>query len=91
MFYPFCEICTDDGDIAVVQSPLTKDGHTVVHFEKPDSVYGFKTVEITVPDYIIGNRIGFTDDELSSLLQFTQNTAHLLLKYAQIPGGVNEA
>ena len=36
MYYPYCTI---QESIEVVHTPL-KNGYTVVHFEKPDSIFG---------------------------------------------------
>ena len=87
MFFPFCRI----DDIEVVQSPLSKDGFTTVHFEQPDEIYCFKTLDVVVPSYRVSGLVGFTPDEVSYLVQFCSHVSHLLIKYAQIPGGVNNA
>lgn len=46
MFYPYCVI---NDSIEVVHTPLTKDGKTMVHFEEPDEIVGFKTLDCMIP------------------------------------------
>lgn len=87
MFYPFCRF----EDIEVVQSPLSKDGFTTVHFEQPDEVYCFKTLDVQVPTYTTSSIVGFTKNEVVMLVQFCQQMAHVLLKYAKVQGGIDNA
>lgn len=82
MFYPFCRF----EDIEVVQSPLSKDGFTTVHFEQPDEVYCFKTLDVQVLTYTTSGIVGFTKNEVAMLVQFCQQMAHVLLKYAKVQG-----
>ena len=87
VFFPFCTY----KDIEVAQSPLSKDGFTTVHFEQPDEIYCFKTVDVLIPTYAVSGIIGFTSDEVAELVSFCQQMSHLLLKYAKVPGGINNA
>lgn len=86
MYYPYCVI---KDSIEVVHTPL-RDGKTLVHFEEPDEVVGFKTLDCMIPSYSITNIIGFTQEEVNFLVQFCKNNAHLLLEYAS-KGGIANA
>lgn len=87
MYMPFCKI----NDIEVVHTPLDERGVTTVRYEQPDRLFGFKVLVLTVPEYVIVDRVGFTDDEVSYLIQFAVDLSPLLVKYAGIEGGVNNA
>ena len=78
MFYPYCTI---NDSIEVVHTPLN-NGKTMVRFEEPDEIVGFKTLDCIILSYLISNIIGFNQDEINFLIQFCQNNAHLLLEYA---------
>lgn len=86
MYYPYCTI---QESIEVVHTPL-KNGYTTVHFEKPDKIYGFKTLDCVIPSYRVNNIVGFSDTEVSELVTFCRNNASLLLKYAS-EGGIANA
>lgn len=86
MYYPYCTI---NDETEVVHTPLNKDGVTVVHFETPDAVFGFKTLDCTVPGYKIMSRVGYTDEEAARLVQFCMSNAALLLTYAKTGGIAN--
>ena len=83
MFYPYCVL---GEDIEVVQTPLNKQGITVVHFEKPDPIFCFKTLDCTVPYYIVSGIVGFTNDEVADLVDFCRNNSGLLLLGARTEG-----
>lgn len=86
MYYHYCTIMES---IEVVHTPL-KNGYTTVHFEKPDKIYGFKTLDCVIPSYRVNNIVGFSDTEVSELVTFCRNNASLLLKYAR-EGGIANA
>lgn len=87
MFYPYCVI---NDSIEVVHTPLTKDGKTMVHFEEPDEIVGFKTLDCMIPSYQVSNIIGFNQEEINFLVHFCKCNAHLLLEYAG-KGGIAKA
>lgn len=87
MYYPYCTI---EDKIEVVHSPINQEGITIVHFEEPDSKFGFKTLDCTIPNYRISNCVGFSDEEVSNLVEFCKNNASLLLTYAK-EGGIGVA
>lgn len=86
MFLPYCVLYDK---IEVVQTPL-ENNQTVVHFEEPDAIVGFKTLDCVVPTYNVSNITGFSQSEINTLLQFCKSNAHLLLEYAS-KGGINNA
>lgn len=85
MFYPYCSI---EDTIEVVHTPI-KNGMTLVHFEEPDEIFGFKTLDCLVPTYQVSNITGFSQSEVSTLVSFCQNNAHLLLESAKRGGIAN--
>lgn len=87
MFLPYCTI---NDSIEVVHTPLTSDGKTLVHFEEPDEVVGFKTLDCLIPSYSISNIVGFSQDEINFLVDFCKHNAHLLIEYAS-KGGIANA
>lgn len=90
MYYPYCTIgYMQGGEIEVIHTPY-KNGCTVVHFEQPDAVYCFKTLDVVIPSYKITSRVGFNDDEVAQLIEFCKNNASLLIKYSQ-EGGIANA
>lgn len=86
MYYPYCTIMES---IEVVHTPLV-NGCTTVHFQKPDPMYSYKTLDCVLPEYKVTNVVGFTDVEVSELVDFCRNNASLLLKYAK-EGGIANA
>lgn len=87
MFYPYCTIFDR---IEVCHTPRNKNGCVLVHFEEPDAVYGFKTLEVTIPGYNISSRVGFSDDEVAFLIDFSMHNAGIIMN-ASIQGGVANA
>lgn len=85
MFYPYCTI---NNSIEVVHTPLNNN-KTLVHFEEPDAIVGFKTLDCIIPGYQISNITGFSQEEINFLVQFCRNNAHLLLEYASKGGIAN--
>lgn len=49
MYYHYCTI---GNDLEVVHTPML-DGYTTVHFEKPDELYYFKTLDCVIPGYTV--------------------------------------
>lgn len=88
MFYPYCTI---GEDLEVGQTPMSKDGFTIVRFEKPDFIYGFKTLDCAVPSYRVSNIIGFSEEEVANLVDFYRHNADLLLLGAETEGGIINA
>ena len=86
MFYPYCTI---NDSVEVVHTPL-HDGKTMVHFEEPDEILGFKTLDCLIPSYQISNIYGFSQEEINFLVQFCKSNAHLLIEYAS-KGGIANA
>lgn len=86
MFYPYCTI---KDSIEVVHTPLIEN-KTMVHFEEPDAIVGFKILDCIIPGYQISNITGFSQEEINFLVQFCRNNAHLLLEYAS-KGGIANA
>lgn len=91
MYYPFCTSYLSGDPIEVVQTPLDSNGVTVVHFEKPDVIYGFKTLDCTVPYYRVSGIVGFSEEEVADLVDFCMNNAGTLLTGASIKGGFENA
>lgn len=87
MYYPYCTI---EDRIEVVHTPLNQEGMTVVHFEEPDARFGLKTLDCTIPNYRIVSCVGFSEKEVSSLVEFCRNNASLLLVCAK-EGGISNA
>jgi hypothetical protein len=73
----------------VVHSELSRDGHTIVHFETPDEKYGFKELDCQVPGFEILRNVGYTGSEIFKLVGFCKNHASLLLRYAATGGIAN--
>lgn len=86
MYYHYCTI---GNDLEVVHTPLL-NGYTTVHFEKPDELYCFKTLDCVIPGYTVAECIGFTKEEMEYLIDFCKHNAHLLLKYTA-EGGIENA
>lgn len=85
MFYPYCTI---KNRIEVCHSPL-ENGYVTVHFEEPDEIYGFKELNVVLPGYTVVSRVGFTDVEVSSLIDFTRCNASVIGNCAQQRGFSN--
>ena len=87
MYYPYCVI----GDtVNVSHTPVNDKGIVVVNFEKPDAIFGFKTLDCTIPNYRVSNIVGFSESEVSDLVGFCQQNASLILN-AAAQGGVKNA
>lgn len=86
MWYPFCKV----EDINIKQTPMTRDGHTTVHFEKHNSVCK-KEMQIRIPGYEVSGVRGFSRDEIDFCMELARDLAASLLKYARVPGGINNA
>ena len=90
---PLVPYCTIGDDEEVMHSLyVDKNGNSYNHYievyiEKPDKIYGFKTVKINLNDMIIMERYGYTDDELSNLIWFVNKNRESMLKYAE-KGGI---
>lgn len=63
---------------------------TTVHFELPDEVYGFKTLDCKIPSYELSGIYGFTQKEIDWCLDFCRRNAHLLIRYSKV-GGIAKA
>lgn len=87
MFYPYCII---DEKISVVHTPLNRDNSVVVHFEEPDEIYGFKTMDCMIPSYRVSNIIGFSEQEVRELVTFCRHNAGIILNVAR-QGGIANA
>lgn len=82
MFIPYCTYYNE-----------TEVGHTkwngeftVVHFEQTDEVYGFKTMDCTIPYYRVSNIIGFSEEEVTELVDFCRNNAILVVPASKVCG-----
>lgn len=76
----------------VVHSQIAENGEdikVVVHFERPCED-GFFSARFELPTYTLIENDGFNNSELDFFIEFLQNNAHLLYKYA-ICGGIKIA
>lgn len=87
MYYPYC---TMYDKIEVVHTPLSSDGFVTVHFEEPDTIYGFKELDCLIPTYRISNIVGFSDTEASALVDFCIKNSEIILSVAK-QGGIANA
>jgi hypothetical protein len=74
----------------VSHTPLDKNGRVTVHFERPDSSFGIKTLDCTIPEYKVSNVVGFSDIETFALIHFCRCNAPLILEVAP-QGGLENA
>lgn len=85
-WYHFCKV----EDIEIKQTPMTRDGHTTVHFDKHSGAEK-KEMQIRIPGYEISEVAGFSQDEIDFCMKLARDLAASLLKYARVPGGINKA
>ena len=90
MYYQYCEIGHKDGNICVAHTPVNNEGFVSVNFEQPDAVYGFKTLDCVIPSYRVFNVVGFSQEEVSSLINFCVNNSAIILS-AATKGGIANA
>lgn len=88
MMYPYMTVnCL--GCLEVCHSEVKSNGSVLVHFELPDSEFGFKEADIELPSYKLRRNGGFTNEELVTLNELCKDNAHLILKYARTGGIAN--
>lgn len=79
--FSYCTRMVDGCQTEVCYTPLRR-GYMSVHVEVPDSVYGFKTLDCTIPGYRLSWVVGFSDEELAYWLQFCRYHSGFLLELA---------
>ncbi len=84
----FFHYCTYYDEIEVSHSAW--NDYVIIHFEQPDAKFGFKTMDCKVPNYQISNVVGFTDEEIARLIQFSKNNIALIIAGAKA-GGIEKA
>lgn len=85
MLIPFMTI-GNDFEIAHTE---WKGDHTIVRFEKPDAKYCFKTLNCTVPGYVLSDIYGFTQDEVNWCVDYCKRGADLIVRSAKAGGIAN--
>lgn len=63
------------------QSGAKKDGY--LYMELPDPVFGFKNAKVSYPNLVILEREGFTDEEMSWIIQILRNNKRLIQKISE--------
>ena len=84
--YPYMTL---GDDIEITQTPLDKNGVTIMHVEIPDEKVGFKIIDISIPGYHVQTYGDVTQTDTNFFKQFAMNNAHLLLKYGATGGIYN--
>lgn len=82
MFIPYCTYYNEIG----VGHTKWNGEFTVVHFEQPDEIYGFKTMDCTIPYYKVSNITGFSEQEVTELVDFCRNNAPLIIPASKVGG-----
>lgn len=49
-----------------------------IKFEKPDEIYGFKSAKINLYQMVVEEREGFSDSEISHLIQLCKNNLEII-------------
>ena len=84
MYYPYAKLW---GETEVVFSPID-NGKSDVLFEKPDEKFGFKTLRVCIPSYVVLESKGFSD-EIRGLMLYTRANSGLILSLASQGGWGN--
>ena len=85
MYYPYAKLWDET---EVVFSPID-NGKSDVLFEKPDEKFGFKTLRVCIPSYVVLESKGFSDDEIRGLMLYTRANSGLILSLASQGGWGN--
>ena len=86
MMYPYMTLPDETN---IVHSEVRDDGRVLVYMEQP-VIGGFNYFSVTLPDYTIQNRKGFTEEQQAELMRFVENNAALILELAA-EGGFDHA
>ena len=76
MMYPFLTL---DDETEIVHSEMLPDGKMKVYIKKPDEKDCFHHATYYLPDYLLEDVDGFSEDEMQHYLKIIQDTAHLIL------------
>ncbi len=89
MMHAFMQL--EDGTEIVHSDAEMIDGKECVrvYIEKPVHL-GFKSVWCILPDYLWKDNDGFDEDEMNSLKEIIESTAHLIIRFAR-QGGLGNA
>lgn len=88
MMYPFLTL---DDETEIVHSDMMPDGKVKVYIEKPDEKDCFHHATCYLPDYLIQDVFGFSDEEMQRYLKIIQDSAHLILEFSRSGGFENAA
>lgn len=86
MMYPFLQL--NDGT-EIVHSEKCPNGEVAVYIEKPDEKLGFRNAYCFLPEYRWEKVNGFSDSDIKRYQKIIENTAHLILEFAEQGGFEN--
>lgn len=83
---PFCTFQMNDKQLEGMITTMDKThgiNDTIISFELPDSVFGFKTCKINLGKLTIEEREGFTDEEMSEIIQIVKDNKQHAINIAK--------
>ncbi len=87
MMYPFMTL---NDKTEIVHSEMKPDGSVKVYMERPTPAPGFDHATCYLPSYTWEDVDGYTQEEIDSLQEVIESTAHLILRFSQ-EGGILHA
>lgn len=80
---PFGTFYMHGKDLEIMVTVADREGKGYLYMELPDPVFGFKMAKITYPDLVILEREGFTDEEMSWIIQLLRDNKKYVKQIAE--------
>ena len=81
---PFATFYMDSKPLEIMLTTIDKETDDIIlTFELPDPIFGFKTAKIYFNNLIISSREGFTDEEMSEIINIIKTNKKTIKKIAK--------